>query len=494
MFRDVILKRLGKLLPLSGWAVYVIMSHVLFGCLLLGIAWNPSDGGRDSVRESVSESVREQTQEQNPVQESAQVQTASSGRPWHWRKVWGGTFLEPEPLEEGQGGRRAADSYLGIPNRFMESGAEKYQKYLKQYVYAGTVPQQDTDRDSGREWPKTLLHFWGTDRVKHYFGAKAARDFKTKTYSSTAFMNDLFYIEIPQDFNIGTNAAAPLIFYHQSEEKKRPKEKMITFECGVPEELLGESEKIDEYVLAGGLEEILESALGQELTEEYHLEKISSGSFVLSKNKEDLADVIVWPEIGQVVVRDQRNRILFERKDDYGRILLRQEWQDVDFSSAEAIVRYMEDGGAERLTDTMLGESGSWSGGTRYQTKFHEFLRFEGEFEGRQVTLYIPITAAEQSKWILLFETFEGSEVEDNAYAIQERVIGTFTLFPYYHVVRSGDTLAAISRSYTGHTDSYEEIAAYPTNGIADPDKIYPGQKIEIPLGLRYQSYMVGEG
>lgn len=53
-------------------------------------------------------------------------------------------------------------------------------------------------------------------------------------------------------------------------------------------------------------------------------------------------------------------------------------------------------------------------------------------------------------------------------------------------MVREGDTLAAISRAYTGQTDDFEEIAAYPTNQIADPDMIYPGQKIEIPLGLRY--------
>ena len=302
-----------------------------------------------------------------------------------------------------------------------------------------------------------------------------------------AFMNDLFYMESPRDWRIGTNDAAPLIYYHKSESEKRPEEKMVTYADGVPEELLGEEEKIDEYILSGGIDDLLENALGQELTEEYQLKNISSGYFSLEKNGEYLADIIVWSEIGQVVVRDQRNRILFDRQEDYGRILLLREWQDVDFSSPEAIVSYMESKEVERMTKQALGEGGSWSGGTRYQTEFHEFLRFEGNYDRRQVTLYIPITAEGQSNWLILFETFEGSEVEENAYAIQERVMRTFTLFPYYCVVREGDTLAAISRRYTDQTDHYEEIAAYPTNQISNPDMIYPGQKIEIPLGLRYQ-------
>ena len=159
----------------------------------------------------------------------------------------------------------------------------------------------------------------------------------------------------------------------------------------------------------------------------------------------------------------------------------------MDFSSPEAIVSYVESGGTECLTKQALGESASWSDGTRYWTEFHEFLRFEGNYDRRQVTLYIPITAEGQSNWLIMFETFEGSEMEGNAYEIQEQVMRTFTLFPYYHVVKEGDTLAAISRAYTGQTDDYEEIAAYPTNQIADPDMIYPGQKVEISLGLRYQ-------
>lgn len=478
-----LLERRGKSFLLPVLAGMVVMHMIGMG-FLFSIVWNSLVHEKRYLQEHVWEQEQESVQagEQAQTQESARGKTQDGGRPWHWRRVSGGTFQELESLEEWQGGRRAADSYLGIASNFMGNGALKYKKYLAKYVYGEDEPKPHMDRDPERDHPQTLLYFWGTDRVWSSFEGK----YNTTSHAATAFMNDKFYIEIPKDWRIGANDAAPLIFSHPSEEKKHPKEKMITYECGVPEELLGKSEEIDEYILAGGIEDLLENALGQEWTEEYALKLNSSGYFSLEKDGELLADIIVWPEIGQVVVRDQRNRIVFDRKEDFGRILLRQEWQDVDFSSPEAIVNYVESGGTERLTKLALGETGSWSDGTRYRTEFHEFLRFEGSFDRRQVTLYIPVTAEGQSNWVILFEAFEGSERGGNVYEMQEQIVRTFTLFPYYCVVREGDTLAAISRAYTGETDYYEEIASYPTNQIADPDMIYPGQKIEIPLGLRY--------
>lgn len=461
------LKRKKNPLLLTGLVV-IIMSYMIGKWFLFPIVWKSLVYEKIFLQEQDSE-IMFRMRQYDKWQESLKEEV----EPWHWKRVSGGTFQELEQPQEGQGARRAAKGYLGVPENIMEDGAPKYKEYLQEYVYSGAAPKQDTDRDPDREWPTTIMHFWGTDR-----GAD---------YSSMAFMNDLFYMEIPRDWRIGTNGNAPFVYYHKSEGENSPKEKKITYADGVPEELLDDEEKIEEFILSGGINDLLEDALGQELTEEYQLKSISSEYFSLEKNGECLADIIVWSIIGQVVVRDQRNRILFDRQEDHGRILLLQEWQDVDFSSPEAIVSYMENGGAERLTKSALGEDASWSAGTRYRTEFHEFLRFEGNYDMRQVALYIPITAEEQSNWLILFETFEGSEVVENAYAIQEQVMRTFTLFPYYCVVQEGDTLAAISRSYTGQADYYEEIAAYPTNQISNPDMIYPGQKIEIPLGLRYK-------
>ena len=46
----------------------------------------------------------------------------------------------------------------------------------------------------------------------------------------------------------------------------------------------------------------------------------------------------------------------------------------------------------------------------------------------------------------------------------------------------SGDTLGAIAKRYYGNASKYMKIFEANKDIISDPDKIYPGQKIRIPL------------
>ena len=50
-----------------------------------------------------------------------------------------------------------------------------------------------------------------------------------------------------------------------------------------------------------------------------------------------------------------------------------------------------------------------------------------------------------------------------------------------YEIV-SGDTLGAIAKRYYGNASKYMKIFEANKDIISDPDKIYPGQKIRIPL------------
>lgn len=50
----------------------------------------------------------------------------------------------------------------------------------------------------------------------------------------------------------------------------------------------------------------------------------------------------------------------------------------------------------------------------------------------------------------------------------------------YYTIVK-GDTLGAIAKRYYGKASQYMRIFEANKDIIADPDKIYPGQKIRIP-------------
>ena len=51
-----------------------------------------------------------------------------------------------------------------------------------------------------------------------------------------------------------------------------------------------------------------------------------------------------------------------------------------------------------------------------------------------------------------------------------------------YHVIRSGDTLSALAKKYYGNAMDYPKIFAANREVIKDPDKIFVGQKIRIPL------------
>jgi nucleoid-associated protein YgaU len=52
-----------------------------------------------------------------------------------------------------------------------------------------------------------------------------------------------------------------------------------------------------------------------------------------------------------------------------------------------------------------------------------------------------------------------------------------------YYVINKGDSLSAIAKHYYGNAMEYPRIFDANREVIKDPDLIYPGQKIRIPLG-----------
>lgn len=51
-----------------------------------------------------------------------------------------------------------------------------------------------------------------------------------------------------------------------------------------------------------------------------------------------------------------------------------------------------------------------------------------------------------------------------------------------FYEIQSGDTLGAIAKRYYGKASAYMQIFEANRGVIEDPNKIYPGQKIRIPL------------
>lgn len=51
-----------------------------------------------------------------------------------------------------------------------------------------------------------------------------------------------------------------------------------------------------------------------------------------------------------------------------------------------------------------------------------------------------------------------------------------------YYEIKKGDTLSAIAKQFYGKASEYPRIFEANREIIKDPDKIYPGQKIRVPL------------
>ena len=82
-------------------------------------------------------------------------------------------------------------------------------------------------------------------------------------------------------------------------------------------------------------------------------------------------------------------------------------------------------------------------------------------------------------KAVLMAGNVQGvSEVKVNelhAPAVEEKV--------EYYVIQEGDTLSAIAKRYYGKANDYPRIFEANREVIKNPDLIFPGQKIRIPLG-----------
>lgn len=65
--------------------------------------------------------------------------------------------------------------------------------------------------------------------------------------------------------------------------------------------------------------------------------------------------------------------------------------------------------------------------------------------------------------------------------------MSTFVALPYRHRVKKGENLSMIAKYYGEDPDLAYEIAAYKWNHINQPDLIYPGKEIEIPLRVLFR-------
>ena len=100
------------------------------------------------------------------------------------------------------------------------------------------------------------------------------------------------------------------------------------------------------------------------------------------------------------------------------------------------------------------------------------------EVDGDKVTVKGEVaTQEEKEKIILAAGNIQGvSSVEDKI-----TVTGPVVVASRFVVVKSGDTLSAISKTVYGDASLYNKIFEANKPLLKDPNKIYPGQTLRIP-------------
>jgi len=118
------------------------------------------------------------------------------------------------------------------------------------------------------------------------------------------------------------------------------------------------------------------------------------------------------------------------------------------------------------------------------EVKTHGLSNLEVEFDDGTVTLCGDCSnQAVRDKAILIAGNIQGVEkiVADDLRAPEPKPEEPEEKAEIYEIV-SGDTLGGIAKRYYGNASKYTKIFEANKDIISDPNKIYPGQKIRIPL------------
>ena len=144
------------------------------------------------------------------------------------------------------------------------------------------------------------------------------------------------------------------------------------------------------------------------------------------------------------------------------------------FTDEASICAFMERFAAERQITWECTE------GIRENSIWYEYLVWKGDGGGYQYQMAVPIMKEGAGSWLIQAKIKTGAESPEACRNALTVFMETFHANPYCYRVKRGDTLSDIARIYLGRDDRYPLLAE--VNGLANPDLVYAGQWIEVPL------------
>lgn len=159
------------------------------------------------------------------------------------------------------------------------------------------------------------------------------------------------------------------------------------------------------------------------------------------------------------------------------------------FASEESVRRFVEEQGAAFLLPEGVDRMITWN--CRRQEEFYyDYLICRGETAYYEITLAIPLAEKRNEGYYLACVIRKEAEDKTVCHHILSGMMQTLRDEKYLHVVKEGECLCKIAEKYMGTQDLYQSLQMYDDeegvlvlyDDISNPDLIYPGQKVYVPL------------
>ena len=221
---------------------------------------------------------------------------------------------------------------------------------------------------------------------------------------------------------------------------------------------------------------------------------ISRNIMKQSKLQEDDAVYLIKPsieEIWQITENPVKNM---------GAVQVQRVEGDL-FASEESVRHFVEEQETDFFLPEGVNETINWNCFGQEEF-YYDYLVWHGETAHYEVTLAIPLMEKRDEGYYLT--SVIRREAEDKA-ACNNMLLGVMQTFrdeKYLHVVKGGESLCKIAEKYMGTQDSYTSLQLYDDeervfvayDDIGNPDLIYPGQKVYVPLGRAYTNGIYTDG
>lgn len=179
---------------------------------------------------------------------------------------------------------------------------------------------------------------------------------------------------------------------------------------------------------------------------------------------------------------------------DKGQVCLGQVAGDA-FANEESVRQFVEEQGAAFLLPEGVDTAVEWDSCRRQEVFYYDYLIWQGETADYEIILAVPLMEKKDEGYYLASRIRKEAEDKASCYYLLSGMIQTLRSDTYLHVVREGESLSKIAKKYMGGQTYYPKLQLYNEDDgtmedFADPDFIYPGQKVYVPRLMKYGGWM----